>query len=225
MTPGAVGLSKLTLTVEAPNGVFTSTQVNYGVSENQGDASDRYYAGAGDAGSAIDVGGGYMIVAGDEINVLRLYHERTSGPPVKTFDFTSSLPFGATEIDIHSLGACGQHALLARLAWPTPTKGEPKPARDTMFAATITGSGASTELTYLGSYTDLREDMVEWDNANGEPLGLAASAEPGAGRRAPNGFKIEGVEFAPGSSTEAYVAFRAPLEPPGKARKRATWPC
>ena len=91
--------------------------------------------------------------------------------------------------------------------------GEVVPAHDTIFAATITGSGANTELTYLGSYTGLREDLIEWDNTNGAPLGLAASAAPGqAGERA-NGFKLEGVEFLPGSSTEAYLTFRAPLEP------------
>ena len=67
MTPGGVGISKLTLTVEAPDGVFTSTQVSYGVSEYEGGPSDRYYSGAADAGTAIDVGEGYMIVGAGRI--------------------------------------------------------------------------------------------------------------------------------------------------------------
>ncbi|HEY0517286.1 MAG TPA: hypothetical protein VGD00_09205 [Solirubrobacteraceae bacterium] len=211
VTPAGVGISKLTLTVEAPDGVFTSTVVSYGVSEYEGDASDRYYSGAADAGSSIDVGGGYVLVAGDGSNVLELYRGRTSGPPVKSFDFNSKLPFGTTEVNIHSSARAGN-----TLYWvggmANTNGGEVKPARDTVFAATITGSGASTELTYLGSYTHLREDLVEWDEANGNPLGLAASAASGqAGERA-NGFKIQGLEFLPGSSTEAYVSFRAPLE-------------
>ena len=41
-------------------------------------ASDRYYAGAGNASTAIDVGGGYTILGDDESNVLRLYKSRTS---------------------------------------------------------------------------------------------------------------------------------------------------
>jgi hypothetical protein len=61
VTPGAVGESKLTITVEAPDGASTSTLVTYAVSENTGDASDRYYAGAGNCSSTIDVGDGYMI--------------------------------------------------------------------------------------------------------------------------------------------------------------------
>jgi hypothetical protein len=82
-----------------------------------------------------------------------------------------------------------------------------------MYAATITGSGAGTELAYLGSYTGLREDIVEWDTANGNPLGLAASTAPGQVGEGPKGFKIQGVQFAPGSENEAYLTFRAPLEP------------
>ena len=215
VTPTGVGLSKLTLTVEAPDGVFESTQISYGVSENQGDPSDRYYSGAGDAGTSVDVGGGYMIVAGDGSNVLNLYSERTSGPPVKSFNFNGDLPYGASELNIHSSARSGN-----TIYWfgslDNTNSGEVLPAHDTIFAATITGSGASTELTYLGSYTNLKQDLVEWDNANGAPLGLAASSAPGVAGETASGFKLQGVEFAPGSSTEAYLTFRAPLEPPGE---------
>ena len=121
MTPAGVGISTLTLTVEAPDGAFTSTQISYGASEYEGDPSDRYYSGAADAGSAIDVGGGYMIVAGDESNVLNLYKERTSGPPVKSWDFDSQLPYGAKEVNIHGLGAGGQHASTSSAVSTTPT--------------------------------------------------------------------------------------------------------
>ena len=215
VTPAAVGISTLTLTVEAPDRVFTSTQVNYGASEYLGSPSDRYYSGASEAATAIDVGDGYMIVGEDESNTLNLYHERTSGPPVKSFDFDSELPYGATEVNIHSSARAGNTIYWAG-SLDNTNSGEVVPAHDTIFAATITGSGANTELTYLGSYTGLKEDLIEWDNANGAPLGLATSAAPGqAGERA-NGFKLQGVEFAPGSTTEAYLTFRAPLEPPGE---------
>jgi len=213
--PVAVGVSKLTLTVEAPDGVFTSTQVSYGVSEYQGSPSDRYYSGAADAGSSIDLGGGYMIVAGDGSNVLNLYHERVSGHPIKTFDFNADLPYGATEANIHSMARAG-NTLYVVGSFDNTNSGVVEPAHDTIFAATITGSGANTQLTYLGSYLGLKEDLVEWDKANGEPLGLAASAAPGHAGESPSGFKVQGVEFAPGSSTEAYLTFRAPLEPPGE---------
>jgi hypothetical protein len=220
VAPAAFGTSKLTLTVEAPNGVFASSQVNYGVSEYQGDPSDRYYAGAGNASSAIDVGGGYFIAGDDEGNVLRLYHARTSGEPAKSFDFTGELPFGAGEMDIEASARAG-NTLYWMGSLSNTHHGEPVPSHDVVFAATISGSGASTELTYLGSYTHLREDLIEWDNANGKPLGLAQSAEIGAPSDLASGFNVEGMEFAAGSTSEAYVAFRAPLQPPGGSRHLA----
>jgi hypothetical protein len=215
VTPGAVGLSKLTLTVEAPDGVFTSTQISYGVSEYEGSPSDRYYSGAADSGASVEVGNGYMIVGGDEVNTLALYHERVSGPPVKTFDFDSELPYGATEVNIHSMARAGNTLYLVG-SLDNTNSGTVVPSHDTIFAATISGSGAGTELTYLGSYLGLKEDLVEWDSANGEPLGLAKSTAPGQPGEAPGGFKVQGVEFAPGSTTDAYLTFRAPLEPPGE---------
>lgn len=213
VTPGAVGVSTITLTVTAPNGAKATTSIEYGVSAYQGDPSDRYYAGAGNGSTAIDVGGGYMIVGDDENNVLRLYHERFSGPPVKTFDFTSKLPFGATEMDIESSARAGD-TLYWMGSLSNSKKGKLEPGRDVLFAARITGSGASTELEYLGSYTHLREDLVAWDEANGDPLGFRESTESGVPSNEARGFNVEGLEFAAGSTSTAYIAFRAPLEPP-----------
>ncbi len=213
VTPGAVGISTITLTVQAPNGAKTTTSITYGVSAYQGNPSDRYYAGAGNGSTEIDVGDGYMIVGDDENNVLRLYDERVSGEPVKTFDFTSKLPYGSTEMDIEASARAGD-----TLYWmgsiSNSHKGKPEPGHDVVFAATITGSGANTELNYLGSYTHLREDMIEWDEDNGNPLGLAESTASGVASDQASGFNAEGLEFAAGSTSTAYVAFRAPLEPP-----------
>ena len=50
-------------------------------------------------------------------------------------------------------------------------------------------------------------------------MGLQESAGSRSSGRDPEGFKIEGVEFLPGSTTEAYLTFRAPLEPPGKSKR------
>ncbi len=217
VTPGAVGHSTITLTAEAPDGGKASTTVDYGVSANQGDASDRYYAGAGNASTAIDVGGGYMVVADDESNVLRLYHERNSGEPVKTFDFTNVLPPGTAEIDIEASARAG-NTLYWMGSLSNKKSGKAAPEHDIVFAATLSGSGASAELSYLGSYTHLREDMIAWDEANGDPLGLAGSTAAGVPSNEAAGFNAEGLEFVAGSSEAAYVAFRAPLEPPNNRK-------
>jgi hypothetical protein len=216
VTPGGtVGTSTITLTVKAPDETSSTTTIEYGLSANQGDSSDRYYSGAGNGSSAIDVGNGYMIVADDESNVLRLYHERVSGPPVKTFDFTKLLPNGTAEIDIESSARSG-NTLYWMGSLSNKKSGKLAPERDIVFAATLTGSGASSELSYLGSYTHLREDMVAWDEANGNPLGLAASTASGVPSNEARGFNAEGLEFAKGSSSTAYIGFRAPQEPPNE---------
>jgi hypothetical protein len=218
VTPGAVGDSTITLTVEAPGGGSSSTTVGYGVSAYRDDASDRYYAGAGNASSAIDVGDGYMVLADDESNVLRLYHERSSGEPVKTFDFTKLLPVGTGEIDIESAARAG-NTLYWMGSLSNSKKGKAEPDRDIVFAATLSGSGASSELTYLGSYMHLREDLIAWDETNGNPLGFKASTEEGVASNETGGFNAEGLEFAAGSTSTAYVAFRAPQEPPNDRSK------
>jgi hypothetical protein len=215
VTPAAVGLSKLTIIVEAPNGAFAATQVNYGASEYLGNPSQRYYAGEGTAGAAVEVGEGYMLVASDESNIIDLYRSRYSSQPLKAWNFNEQLPLGQASVNIHSAARAGGIVYFVGSA-ENNNAGEFEPASDTVFAATITGSGAGTELSYLGGFTHLRESLIEWDNENGERLGFKKSAEAGKAAEQPDGFKLEGLEFAPGSSSEAYVTFRAPLESPQK---------
>ena len=217
VTPGEVGLSKLSVTVEAPNGAFATWPIEYGVSANQGFESDRYYSANGATSASFSVGGGYMITAGDETNEIRLYKERDSGPPLKTWNFDSELPYGATSINIHGAARAGNTAYFVG-GFQQQQRGSPaRPQLD--VAVRITGSGAGTELNYIGSYTGLREDLTDWDQNNGSPLGLTESAAPGTMGESPTGFKIEGVEFLPGSTTEAYVTFRSPLEPKGEIKE------
>lgn len=158
----------------------------------------------------IDVGGGYYVVGDDETNVLYLYQQGVTAP-VKTYDFTSDFPDGDTEIDIEAAAKVGN-----RIYWTgsmsNKDSGDLAPARSTVFATDITGSGASTALSYVGAYSGLRTDVINWDADNGKTLGLAASAADGVGGHTTSSFNVEGLEFAPGSTSTAYFAFRAPLE-------------
>ena len=220
VTPTGVGYATITLTATATDGTSASTTVDYAASGPITDPGTvSYYSGAGNGSTIIDVGGGYMLVGDDESNVLRLYQEGVSGPPVKTFDFTSQLPYGSTEIDIEAAARAGN-----RIYWTgsmsNSSSGNLEPARSTLFATDITGSGASTTLSYVGSYTGLRQALISWDQDNGSglganALGFAASAASGVDAHEADAFNVEGLEFAPGSTTTAYLAFRAPLEPTG----------
>ncbi|GAA5182648.1 hypothetical protein GCM10023322_20030 [Rugosimonospora acidiphila] len=223
VTPGAVGDSTITLTVKAPDGTSASTQIRYGVSADltaavtaAGGQDPRYYSGAGNASTAVDVGGGYAIVADDENSVLRLYDLGHSGAPVKTFDFSDQLPLGGTEVDIESVARSGD-TLYWEGSLSTSSSGATAPARSTLFATRISGTGADTTLSYVGSYTGLLSDLVAWDQNNGHGLGanylgLAASSAAGVDGHEADALNVEGLEFATDGST-AYLAFRAPLEP------------
>jgi Bacterial Ig-like domain (group 3) len=172
----------------------------------------RYYSGAGNASAAVDVGGGYAVVADDENDVLRLYDLSESGPPVQTFDFTGQLPFGTSEVDVEAAARVG-NVIYWEGSMSTGSSGDLEPARSTVFATSVSGTGANTTLTYLGSYTGLLGDLIAWDQSNGNALGLAASAAAGVGGHEADALNVEGLEFAAGSSSTAYLAFRAPLEP------------
>ncbi|MFC1421046.1 Ig-like domain repeat protein [Streptacidiphilus cavernicola] len=217
VTPAAVGYSTLTLTVTAPDGTSGSTQVQYGVSADLGDPGQRYYSGAGNASAAVDVGGGYMLVADDESNVLRLYDETRSGPPVRSFDFTGQLPDGKDEADLESAARVGDTVYWGG-SMSNSSSGSVQPSRSTLFSTRITGSGADTQLSFVGAYTGLQADLTAWDHANGhglgaDYLGLTASAQSGVDGHGNDALNVEGMEFAPGSDSTAYLAFRAPLEP------------
>ncbi|MDJ0381329.1 hypothetical protein [Streptomyces sp. G-G2] len=206
------GYTTLTLKVAGLGGKSATKTLSYAASaavRNPADA--RYLTGSSDSSAAVDVGGGYTVVADDESNVLRLYDRSVSGAPVRTWDFSSQL--GVTkEVDIEGATRVGD-----TIYWTgslgNNKDGEYKAPRNTVFTTTVSGSGATTQLGYGRSYKKLRDDLVAWDKANGNRYGFAAGTAAGEAPKQIDGFNVEGLEFAPGSTTTAYVGFRAPLAP------------
>ncbi|MGX1671805.1 hypothetical protein [Streptomyces sp. NPDC055400] len=213
------GYTDLTLKVTGVDGKTATKTLHYAASGAVQQGPDtRYFTGSSDASAAVDAGGGYVLVADDESNVLRLYSGSVSGAPVKTWDFSSQL--GVTkEVDIEGATRVGD-----TIYWTgslgNNKDGEYKSPRNTVFTTTVSGSGAATQLTYGKAYKQLRDDLVAWDEANGDRYGFAAGTAAGQVPKQIDGFNVEGLEFAPGSTTTAYMGFRAPLVPPqdgGKA--------
>ncbi|MFD5521157.1 hypothetical protein [Streptomyces sp. NPDC127066] len=206
------GYTDLTVQVTGVDGRTVTKTLHYAASAAvQGASGTRYFTGSSDASAAVDLGGGYVVVADDESNVLRLYDRSASGAPVRTWDFTSKLGV-SKEIDIEAAARVGD-----TIYWTgslgNNKDGEYKSDRNTVFTTTVTGSGASTALTYGRSYKKLRDNLVAWDKANGNRYGFAAGTATGQVPKQIDGFNVEGLEFAPGSTTTAYVGFRAPLAP------------
>ena len=153
---------------------------------------------------------------------------RTQGLPVAGFDFTSSL--GLTdlsgglprEVDIEASIRQGN-----RIFWigsqSNKELGPARPNRDRVFATDISGTGASTTLSYVGRYDYLKEDIINWDATNGHSkganyYGLQTSADAATNSKAPEGYNIEGAELAPDGTT-AYIGFRAPQVLPANRTK------
>lgn len=206
------GYTNLTVKVAGLGGKSATKTLYYAASAAvQNPADARYLTGSADASAAVDVGGGYAVVADDESNVLRLYDRSRSGAPVKTWDFSSQLGV-SKEVDIEGATRIG-NTIYWTGSLGNNKDGEYKAPRNTVFTTTVSGSGSGTQLVYGRSYKKLRDDLVAWDQANGNRYGFAAGTADGEAPKQIDGFNVEGLEFAPGSTTTAYLGFRAPLAP------------
>ncbi|MFB8026736.1 hypothetical protein ACFQ6U_15260 [Streptomyces sp. NPDC056465] len=214
----ARGYTDLTIKVTGLGGKTATKKLSYAASAAvQNSADTRYVTGSSDASAAVDVGGGYAVVADDESNTLRLYDLAVSGAPVRTWDVASKLGV-SKEIDIEGAARVGNTVYWTG-SLGNNKDGEYKADRNTVFTTTVTGSGASTQLTVGGKYGKLRDDLVAWDEDNDDRYGFAAGTEDGEAPKQIDGFNVEGLEFAPGSTSTAYVGFRAPLVPPASGGK------
>ncbi|WP_257032901.1 DUF3616 domain-containing protein [Streptomyces sp. 1331.2] len=212
VTAQGVGYTDLTVKVTGLGGLSATRTLHYAASAAvQYSAASRYLTGSSDASAAVDAGGGFIVVGDDESNTLRLYDRNNSGAPVRSWDFSTALGV-SKEIDIEAATRVG-NTIYWTGSLGNNKDGVVKPDRHTVFATTITGSGAATQLTLAGQYHGLRDDLIDWDSANGDRYGFAAGAADGQVPKQIDGFNVEGLEFAPGSSTTAYVGFRAPLTP------------
>lgn len=210
VAPRAKGYTDLTLKVTAPNGKSATTTLHLAASAAVQDPADnRYLTGASDSSAAIDAGDGYLIAADDETNALRLYRRDVSGAPVRTWDFSSQAGV-SIEMDLEVAARAGDTIYWAG-SQGNSKSGELRPDRTALFTTKITGTGANAQLTFGGVYHGLRDDLIAWDKANGNKYGFAAGAAAGNIPKQIDGFNLEGMEFAPGSTSTAYLGFRAPL--------------
>lgn len=207
ITPTGVGYATITISASSSSAVGTYV-VNFAASAaSVAPANSRFHTGTSDASTAIALDATYMLVGDDEDQVIRLYDRTKSGLPLNSFSFNSVL--GGNEVDIEGSTRTGN-----TIYW-IGSHGEGGASnRQRLFSTTVSGSGASTSLTFGGSYSGLRTDLINWDAANGHGLGtnyLGFNAI-GSNVEAPDGFNFEGFTLAPDGTT-AYIGFRAPLEP------------
>lgn len=217
--PSGFGYSNITLTLK--KGKETTTLViNYAASNlSEFPNNTFWHTGISDASTAIALDDDYMIVADDEINQLYVYHRNQSGLPVSVFNYanmvglTDGEPGNYKEIDCEAGTRSLKHP--ERFYW-TGSMGnggksfKEKPNRSCLFATDITGTGASTKFSYAGAYNNLKRQLIKW--GNNQKYKFSAAAESGQTPKRVGGFNIEGIAFAPDSTT-LYIGFRAPIVP------------
>ncbi|MCI0745616.1 MAG: DUF3616 domain-containing protein [Verrucomicrobia subdivision 3 bacterium] len=223
LTINPIGVGYATIYIGVSDGIVTNiVELPYAASE-MGRPGGVFHTGTADASAAIPIDANLMWVGDDENQIIRIYNRNLSGAPLAQFNMTPFL--GLTdiengrprEVDIEGATRVGN-----RIFWigahSHANIAEGRTNRSRVFGTDISGSGASSALTYVGRYDSLKLDLVNWDAGNGHGkganyYGLAEATAEGVDPKTPMGFNIEGLCMAPGSTTTAWVALRAPIVP------------
>ncbi len=203
--PAQLGNSTVVFTVTGAGGKTASYSLDYYASE-QATPTSRFLLTSSDASTSIAAGDGHLFVADDEHELIRLYDPETTGVPVA--EFSAGAEIGG-EVDYESSARTGNLVFwLGSLG--NSRKGEVEPSRHQVLQTRISGSGANARLTPVGMYANLRKDLVDWDQANGDRYGFGAGTAVGKTPNGPDAFNAEAAEFAPNGTT-LYLGFRTPL--------------
>lgn len=230
ITASGTGYADITLTLT--KGSLTKTlTINVAASAAAAAPSGtRFHTGTSDASAAIALDDNYMVVADDEMNKLFVYNRNSSGLPVTSFDYSSLLSLtdlsGGQPREVDVEAGVRSRTIPNRLYWigsmsNSATSFNARPNRNRLFAVTATGTGSATSFNYVGMYTNLKQDLLTWGDANG--YNFSTSAAAGRDPKQIDGFNAEGLTIAPDNTT-AYVAFRAPLVPTANRTKAVIAP-
>ena len=171
------------------------------------------HIGCCDASAGVAVSSNLFLVANDEDNLLRVYRNDRSGPPVQSFQTGPFLHVDPRkpESDLEGAARVGD-----RIYWITShgrnRDGEERASRHRFFATTfIAAEQGKVELRAVGRpYSQLLNDMIKDAKLAKFRLGAAAMHAP----KEPNGLNIEGMCATP--EGEMLIGFRNPI-PEGRA--------
>ncbi|MGJ7543770.1 Ig-like domain-containing protein [Variovorax sp. LT1R16] len=179
-------------------------------------------AGSSDASTAFALPDGFMLVADDEANVLRVY-PRAGGAAVLEWSYALYGPTLGKELDLEAATRIGDTYYFTGSNSNKKDGDDAMAERSHLFAVKIKGTGASTTFDYVGQFSALETQLVAWDvnNTHGRGanhFGFAVSAAAGIVPERVDGFSIEGMTSAPGDSA-LWLGFRAPLTDKGSRTK------
>lgn len=207
--PTTEGGSRVTFKLTGTTGLTSAFTVDY-QSLAAMSPTARVLEGSSDDSSAIDAGDGYFFEDDDEKPNIRLYNGNVSGREVAQFAPPSDVNTAA-ELDLEASAQEG-NTLFFFGSEGNDKDGKIQPNRNVGFSMTLHGSGANATLTPGVALPGFRNNLVSWDEANGNKFGLAAGTAKGVTPQVLNGLDLEGTEFSPDDS-ELYLGMRAPIYP------------
>lgn len=217
ITPVSVGYSNITVTVN--DGTISASYIIYYASSiaSTTPTNTFWHTGMSDGSDAIALDDNFFISGDDELNVLNVYSRSASGLPFVSYDYTSSLALPdptKPEVDLeaatNSPGYANRTYWLGSMSNGKGPSFSNKPNRNRIFATTTSGTGATTNFSFVGYYGNLRAELISWGDANG--YNFTASAAAGVDSKTVGGFAAEGMVFGPDNTT-LYIGMRAPLVP------------
>ena len=219
ITPSGVGYSDVKLKLTKGSSTDNIT-IKYAASAASATpTSTTFHTSMSDASAAIALDSNYMVIGDDEINTLFVYDRKKSGLPVASFDYQNLLGLtdGSTgnykEIDleagVRSINYPGRVYWMSSLG-TAGSSSVVKANINRIFATNISGTGATTSISTVGYYNNIRSTLISWGDSKG--YSFTSSAASGHDSKTIDGFNIEGMCFGP-DNTSLYIAFRAPLLP------------
>jgi hypothetical protein len=211
---GYAGVADLILRVTDGRGSITEQVIKYGVSDADIRGTTYYHQGTSQASAGVAVNDSTMVIASDDNQQINVYHRNQAGLPITTLDLSETLDLGDRRkdntyptVDIEAGTQIGN-----RQFWlgshSNSNKGKLQPNRFRLFATETHGQGDNIQLSFVGYYGDLFDDLDEWGGEHGYKFKsmLQDNRQPDK----VNGFNIEGFAIAPDGQT-AYIGFRTPL--------------
>jgi hypothetical protein len=169
-------------------------------------------------GSAAVWAGDHFINFDDETNIARLFKAGTGSAPIKKWDLTSSL--GLTkEADFEDAARISNDVLLIT-SHGRNKDGELKTDRYRFARLSVSGSGATTNLSVTGYTKNLLQNMLDstkWQQPDTTIINLLKQRTQLETATVPSlapkvdGFNIEGIAQLPGNTTRVAIGLRNPL--------------
>ncbi|WP_205789162.1 RCC1 domain-containing protein, partial [Microbacterium sp. CPCC 204701] len=192
--------------VTDPDGNAVQQIRQYRASQTPASPTALYYYGDSDASAAIDAGDGYILVADDDDQIIKLYKAGQTAYPVREFALNVQ---GTAVRQIESAVRRGNTIYWVGAHYSFQSSNR------VIFTTTVTGSGADTQLELSKIYgpgSSFFPSIKAWDANNVHGLGANALM------LANEGWAIAGTEFAPDQSATAYLGLERAVTVAGASR-------